>query len=302
MKTMMKGPSTIQGKMNMRPLIRQLSNARSRYFLTSSGLNLEYRQKGDPLAEAIVMIHGAGTDCRIFLPNIDPLSEKHQVIAVSLRGHGLSDKPRSLTPEVFAMELLVRDVIELTWSLGIQSFHLVGHGLGALIGYELLERDPGSLLSMVVMAAPATASGLKGALKIMQKTTGLAGKLANHKKKAEMAARMCSGEEQVISYLRDEVFYAANWEILRLLRPLHEGKDYTSLIAETKQVPVVFFQGQDDSVEKNLGSRAAMQATWQALENKEHVHQLVMEGAGYFPNLDQPEQFAKEVLRVVSAV
>ncbi len=284
----------------MRPLIRQLSNARSRYFLTSSGLNLEYRQKGDPLAEAIVMIHGAGTDCRIFLPNIDPLAEQYQVIAISLRGHGLSDKPRSLTPEDFSMELLVRDVIELTWSLGIQSFHLVGHGLGAVIGYELLERDPGSLLSMVVMAAPATESGLKGALKILQKTNGLAGKLANHKKKAEMAAKLCSSNEQVISYLRDEVFYATDWEIARLLRPLHEGKDYTQLIQATGQVPIAFFQGQEDSVEKNLGSRMAMQATWQALESQQHVSQLILEGAGYFPNLDQPDQFAREVLRVVS--
>lgn len=276
----------------MPPLIRQLSNARSRYFLTSSGLNLEYRQKGDPFAETIVMLHGMGTDCRIFLPNIDPLAESYQIIAVSLRGHGLSDKPKEINSESFAMDLLVRDLIELTWSLGIQSFHFVGHGLGAMIGYELLRRDPGSLLSISAMAAPAAKEGAKGATKLLQKATGFSSRLlGNHKKTSEAVAKMCSTNEEVIAYLKDEVFYATNWEIGKLLKPHHTGVNYLPILQENEEIPIQFLMGMDPSVEKMLGSYRAMGSSLTALAAYEHIQVQTIGNTGYFPNLDSPGEF-----------
>jgi len=276
----------------MPPLIRQLSNARSRYFLTSSGLNLEYRQKGDPFAETIVMLHGMGTDCRIFLPNIDPLAESYQVIAVSLRGHGLSDKPKEHNSESFTLDLLVRDLIELTWSLGIQSFHFAGHGLGAVIGYELLRRDPGSLLSIASMAAPAASEGAKGAIKLLQKATGFSSRvMGNHKKTSAAVAKMCSTNQEVIAYLKDEVFYATNWEISKLLKPHHTGVNYLPVLKENNSIPVLFLMGMDPAVEKILGSYRAMGATLSALEPFDHVQVQTIGSTGYFPNLDSPKEF-----------
>ncbi len=276
----------------MPPLIRQLSNARSRYFLTSSGINLEYRQKGDPFAETIVMLHGAASDCRIFLPNIDPLAESYQVIATSLRGHGLSDKPRGLEPEAFSMDILVRDLIELTWSLGIQAFHLVGHGLGAVIGYELMARDPGSLLSITSMAAPVGKDGLKGSVKLIQKATGLSTRiLGNHKKQAEAAARMCSNQQEVIAFLRDEVFYGTEWNVVKHLRPHHSGTDHLDLIQEHTEIPILFLMGHQAQIEKSMGGYRAMQQSLVNLKDCDHVHTASVDQAGYFPNLDQPAEF-----------
>ncbi|MDP5169750.1 MAG: alpha/beta hydrolase [Bacteroidia bacterium] len=276
----------------MLPLIRQLSNARSRYFLTSSGMNIEYRQKGDPFADTIVMLHGVGADCRIFLPNIDKLAERFHVLAVSLRGHGLSDKPRTLSEEAFSMDLMVRDLIELTWSLGVQSFHLVGHGIGAVVGYELLTRDPNSLLSLTSMAAPAGQEGLKGALKILQKATGLSTRiLGNHVKQAEVAAKMCSTDQQVVAFLKEEVFYATDWSIAKLIRPLLTGKNYLEILAQASKCPILFIMGEDDSIEKVTGNGRAMQETIEKLKDYPHVSTASIPGAGYFPNLDQPNAF-----------
>lgn len=286
----------------MPPLIRQLSNARSRYFLTSSGLNLEYRQKGDPFAETIVLVHGMATDCRIFLPNIDPLAESYQVIAISLRGHGLSDKPKEINQDSFSLDLLVRDIIELTWSLGIQSFHFAGHGLGAIIGYELMRRDPGSLLSLTTMAAPAAAEGAKGALKLMQKATGFSSRmLSNHKKTAEAVAKMCSTNEEVVAYLKDEVFYATNWEIGKLLKPHHTGINYLPFLQENAEIPVLFLMGMDPVVEKLLGSYRAMGTTLSALEPYSHIQVQTIGNTGYFPNLDSPKEFHQILTRFVGA-
>lgn len=286
---------------SMPPLIRQLSNARSRYFLTSSGLNLEYRQKGDPFAETIVMLHGLGTDCRIFLPNIDRLAETHQVIAVSMRGHGLSDKPKEITQESFTVDLLVRDLIELTWSLGIQSFHFVGHGLGALIGYELIRRDPGSLLSLTAMAAPAASGGAKGAIKLLQKATGFSSRiLGNHKKTSEAVAKMCSTNPEVIAYLKDEVFYASNWSIAKLLKDHHSGVNYLPILKEHTRIPIQFLMGLDPAIEKVLGAYRAMGSTLSALELFDHIEVQTIENTGYFPNLDAPQEFHQMIKRFVS--
>lgn len=284
------------------PLIRQLSNARSRYFLTSSGLNLEYRQKGDPFAETIVLLHGMGTDCRIFLPNIDPLAESYQVLAVSLRGHGLSDKPKEIGQDSFTLDLLVRDLIELTWSLGIQSFHFVGHGLGAVIGYELLRRDPGSLLSLAAMGAPATSEGAKGAIKLLQKATGFSSRImGNHKKTSEAVARMCSTDQEVIDYLKDEVFYATNWEIAKLLKPHHAGVNYLPILQEAAEIPVLFLMGMDPGIEKLLGSYRAMGSTLSALDPFEHIQVQTIGSTGYFPNLDSPKEFHQVLMTFVGA-
>lgn len=287
---------------SMPPLIRQLSNARSRYFLTSSGLNLEYRQKGDPFAETIVMLHGLGSDCRIFLPNIDPLAESYQVVVVSLRGHGLSDKPKSLDQESFSLDLLVRDLIELTWSLGIQSFHLVGHGLGAVIGYELMNRDPGSLDSMISIESPATPEGGRSALKILQKATGFSSRFGNHKKTAESIAKMCSTNMETIAFLKDEVFYATDWEIAKLIKDHLQAPDYIEIIRDNPAIPVSFISGLDPSVEKTLGNYKSMARTVAELKEYEHASIITMEDLGYFPNLDSPARFHETIQEILKGV
>ena len=280
----------------MPPLIRQLSNARSRYFLTSSGLNLEYRQKGDPFAETIVMLHGLGTDCRIFLPNIDPLAEYYQVVVVSLRGHGLSDKPKVLDQESFSLDLLVRDLIELTWSLGIQSFQMIGHGLGAIVGYELMNRDPGSVDSLICIASPATPEGGKSALKVLQKATGFSSRFGNHKKTAESIAKMCSTNIETIAFLKDEVFYATDWEIAKLMKDHLQAPDYVQTIRDNPAIPVCFLAGLDQGVEKSLGNYKSLARTVAELKEYEHTQIIPMEGLGYFPNLDDPARFHQTIL------
>ncbi len=275
----------------MQLLIRQLSNARSRYFLTYSGVNLEYRQKGEHGAETIVMLHGAGTDCRIFLPNIDPLAEEYQVLAVSLRGHGLSDKPKEILPESFTKEVLMRDLIELTWSLGIQQFHFLGHGLGGLIGYELLRHDPNSLLSLATIAAPASSQGLQGAIKLLSKMTSTSSNLFfNHKRKAESAAKMCSTNAEVIAFLKDEVFYATAWDLANQFKREHKGENYLELL-KNSPCPVLLLEGKNDPIEKRIGYQKAMKTTFEYLRDAAQVVIVKMEDAGYFPQLDQPQRF-----------
>ena len=58
----------------------------------SNGITLAYDDQGARDGLSIVLIHGISMSRRYFHRQIAPLSERHRVIAVDLRGHGDSDK------------------------------------------------------------------------------------------------------------------------------------------------------------------------------------------------------------------
>ena len=285
----------------MIPLIRQLSNVSSRYFLSSEGMNIEYRRKGNPDADTIVFIHGLGMDCRTFLANIDQLAEHYQVIAVSLRGHGLSDKPNPLTAESFSFEKLIKDVVELTWSLGIQAFHLVGHSLGGLLGYELLSIDEMSLLSLTTIGTPIHKEGIRTLQRFGKRYTGVTSKLKNRKKLAEEAARFVSSNEQSISFLKDEIFYGTNWEVVNLLKGHLARVDYTDVI-RAAYIPILFIGAEHDFATQAIGGTKNFQRMVAAIsENSSATHELISQ-AGHLPQIDQPAAFNRILLDFLAGV
>ena len=77
------------------------------------------------------------------------LASSAEVIAVDPRGFGLSDKPE----HGYDTASLARDVVELMRSLGKERFDLVGHDLGAWIGYALAADHPASVRRLVLIEA-----------------------------------------------------------------------------------------------------------------------------------------------------
>ena len=285
----------------MTPLIRQLSNVNSRYFLSSEGMNIEYRRKGNPEEDTIVLVHGMGMDCRTFLANIDQLSEHYQIIAVSLRGHGLSDKPKPLNAESLSIEKLLTDVVELTWSLGIQSFHWVGHSLGGVLGYELLQRDEMSLLSLTTIGAPANKDGVRSLQRFAKKYTGITSKLKNRKKLAEDAARFVSNKEQSISYLKDEIFYGTNWEIVNLMKDQLSDLDYSEVL-QNAFIPIMVIGAEHDFATHIKGGKKNFQRTVQLISENGSSQSHLMEDAGHLPQIDRPSVFNRILLDFLASV
>ncbi|MCH8865096.1 MAG: alpha/beta fold hydrolase, partial [Chloroflexi bacterium] len=78
--------------------------------------------QGDPL----VVIHGGANGARSWMKNIRELSLKYTVYVPDLPGYGLS---QSIEGDYFIPEL-VDFIDKFSRSLGLKSFHLVGHSLG----------------------------------------------------------------------------------------------------------------------------------------------------------------------------
>lgn len=75
-----------------------------------------------------------------------------RVIAVDLKGFGDSDKPT--WRRSYRLEKLISELRELITSLGVSSCILVGHDIGALLGWYLVHQHPDLVEKFVAVACP----------------------------------------------------------------------------------------------------------------------------------------------------
>jgi len=77
----------------------------------------------------ILCVHGLTANCRCWDVLASSLSPRHKVIAMDLRGRGLSDGP----PSGYSVENHCRDILALMDDQGLERPVLMGHSLGAFI-------------------------------------------------------------------------------------------------------------------------------------------------------------------------
>jgi len=125
-------------------------------YLDHGGVSLAYLDvgAGDP---PLVLVHGMACDHTHLLPQLRHLSPHHRTIAVDLRGHGHSDKPRgAYTTEVFGDDLLF-----LFDRLGLDQPVLIGHSLGGSISLALAARHPDRVGALVLLDSGIRANEAK---------------------------------------------------------------------------------------------------------------------------------------------
>jgi pimeloyl-ACP methyl ester carboxylesterase len=111
----------------------------------SKGTKIAYFVQGK--GEPVVLIHGwlSSAGVNWALPGISAqLAENYQVIALDVRGHGLSGKPTK--EEAYGPEL-VEDVVRLLDHLKVKKAHVVGYSMGGIITAKLMAKHPDRVLS-----------------------------------------------------------------------------------------------------------------------------------------------------------
>ncbi len=86
----------------------------------------------------ILCIHGITANSRFWDCLASALAPHHRVIAMDLRGRGLSDKP----PTGYSIEHHCKDILALMNDQGLQRPVLMGHSLGAFISLVFAARYP----------------------------------------------------------------------------------------------------------------------------------------------------------------
>jgi pimeloyl-ACP methyl ester carboxylesterase len=86
----------------------------------------------------ILCIHGLTANCRCWDLIASALVPRHRMIAMDLRGRGLSDSP----PSGYSVEDHCRDILSLMDEMDIERVVLIGHSLGAFISLIFAAQYP----------------------------------------------------------------------------------------------------------------------------------------------------------------
>jgi pimeloyl-ACP methyl ester carboxylesterase len=126
-------------------------------FLNRDGVRLAHFDVGPeaPQSPPLVLVNGWTGDHGIFTPQIDHFGKARRVVAVDLRGHGVSDAPE----QEYTMAGFADDIAWQCAQLGLHKPVVLGHSFGGAVVLELCGRYPELASGMVmidsIVMAPA---------------------------------------------------------------------------------------------------------------------------------------------------
>jgi pimeloyl-ACP methyl ester carboxylesterase len=123
------------------------------------GLNVFYREAGDPQAPAILLLHGFPTSSHMFRELIPALADRYHVVAPDLPGFGFSDAPdrRSFT---YGFDRLADVIDRFTARAGLARYAVYVFDYGAPVGLRLAIRHPERIAAIVSQNGNAYVEGL----------------------------------------------------------------------------------------------------------------------------------------------
>jgi non-heme chloroperoxidase len=120
----------------------------------STGVRLQYAERGDPMGEAIVFLHGYSDSWYSFSRVLPLLSPSYHAFALTQRGHGDSDKPQCCyAPEDFAA-----DIDAFMDALNLEEATVVGASTGALFAQRAALSYPRRVSRLVMIGAQTPAN------------------------------------------------------------------------------------------------------------------------------------------------
>src|SRR5260221_2416607 len=112
-----------------------------------NGINLYYETHGS--GRPLILLHGGLGSGEMFGPVLPQLSERHQVIAVDLQGHGRTadiDRPLDI-------RLMADDIAALIDHLGLDQPDVVGYSLGGGVALQTAVKYPAKIGRLAVASA-----------------------------------------------------------------------------------------------------------------------------------------------------
>jgi non-heme chloroperoxidase len=113
------------------------------------GLALDVGEAGPPDGRPVILIPGLSDSWPSYLPLMAEMPRDLRLIAISLRGHGDSDKPAGQ----YSIAEMAGDVLSAMDGLGLVQADMVGHSLGSIVAQKLAEMAPERVRSLTLIGA-----------------------------------------------------------------------------------------------------------------------------------------------------
>jgi 3-oxoadipate enol-lactonase len=115
--------------------------------LTIQKTKIYYELHGKEGKPYLILIHGLGSSVRDWEFQIPVFSEDYRVLAIDMRGHGRSDKPK----EKYSVRQFGSDVIAVMDALKIEKAHIVGISMGGMIAFQMAVDCPERIEKLVIV-------------------------------------------------------------------------------------------------------------------------------------------------------
>jgi pimeloyl-ACP methyl ester carboxylesterase len=122
-------------------------------YVDAAGVRVGFRRRGT--GPALVLLHGAVCDSRVWRVELDSFSDAFTVIAWDAPGCGDSDDP----PDHFRIGDFAECLAALIDALDLGPAHLLGHSWGSTLALELCRRRTAMVRSLVLVGAYAGWAG-----------------------------------------------------------------------------------------------------------------------------------------------
>jgi pimeloyl-ACP methyl ester carboxylesterase len=227
--------------------------------LDSEMIHYEVLGRGRPL----VFLHGWVGSWRYWIPTMQAASISFRTYAIDLWGFGDTVK----RPEHYHVDDQVKLVSDFMDELGIMKIALVGHGLGAVVGLNFALRYPARLDRVMLTSIPINANGMNPRFRSASQ--------------AELAEWLLSRVPEA--------------EPARLEAPKTDPQAILTSLNDLQQINLLDLSMQVDTPclhVHGLNDPAFELPSIDLLATlPEHTHEVMFEGSGHFPMLDEPAKY-----------
>lgn len=124
------------------------------------GVNIAYREAGNPDNPTVLLLHGFPTSSHMFRDLIPELAEDYHVIAPDYPGFGASDMPDAASYD-YSFAKAAEIVTQLIDAKGVDGYTVYLMDYGAPVGYRMFAEHPERVSGFIIQNGNAYEEGLR---------------------------------------------------------------------------------------------------------------------------------------------
>ena len=123
------------------------------------GVNVFYREAGDPAAPKVLLLHGFPTSSFMYRELIPMLADRYHVIAPDMPGFGLTEVPED-AGYVYSFDRLAATMERFTEVIGLDQYAMQVFDYGAPVGWRMAATRPQRITALITQNGNAYEEGL----------------------------------------------------------------------------------------------------------------------------------------------
>ena len=245
------------------------------------GARMSYMESGSAHAEAVVLLHGIGSNCTGWRYVLDALGRRWRTVAWNAPGYYLSDFFRDPAPSNWQYADALAALMD---SLGIDSAHVAGSSFGSLVAASFAARHPQRVRRLALLGASRGQKWLPAAERAQRLAAREEAARAGAVKMSEERWRVLLGPQpsETAVQLTRQVLMATHPRGLVQSARASDATDVCEFGAEIR-APTLLATGSEDRVNPPEVARAIAASIAGSRFTE-------IPGVGHLPKLEAPER------------